>query len=150
MAQQPPVGQGLLIIEDSWSHSVTLLWTSDQPVERPLPEDKQHSQKTDIHATGGIRTQNPSKREAADPHLRPRGHCDRQNDSWAEKIFGWGCTFASPFLPPSWRPRKYCFVHHKPYMDWPDTKPLPPQWEAGDPEALLRNMPFTKYYDRRS
>jgi hypothetical protein len=36
MAQQPLVGQGLLIIEDSWSHSDTphlvgLLWTSDQP-----------------------------------------------------------------------------------------------------------------------
>jgi hypothetical protein len=36
MAEQPPVYQGLLIIEDSWSHSETphsagLLWTSDQP-----------------------------------------------------------------------------------------------------------------------
>jgi hypothetical protein len=36
MAQQPPVGQGLLIIEASRSHldtphSVGLLWTSDQP-----------------------------------------------------------------------------------------------------------------------
>jgi len=36
MAQQPQVGQGLLIIEDSRSHSDTphsvgLLWTSDQP-----------------------------------------------------------------------------------------------------------------------
>jgi len=35
LAQQTPVGQGLLIIEDSWSHSGTphsvgLLWTSDQ------------------------------------------------------------------------------------------------------------------------
>ena len=37
MAQQPPVGQGLLIQEDSLSHSdipqsVGLLWTSDQLV----------------------------------------------------------------------------------------------------------------------
>jgi hypothetical protein len=36
MSQQPPVGQGLLIIEASRSHSdiqqsVGLLWTSDQP-----------------------------------------------------------------------------------------------------------------------
>jgi hypothetical protein len=36
MVQQPPVCQGLLIIEASWSHSDTphsvgLLWTSDQP-----------------------------------------------------------------------------------------------------------------------
>jgi len=37
IAQQPPVGQGLLIIEDLRSHSdtphsVEVLWTSDQPV----------------------------------------------------------------------------------------------------------------------
>jgi len=36
VAQQPPVGQGLLIVEVSQSHSDTshtarLLWTSDQP-----------------------------------------------------------------------------------------------------------------------
>ena len=36
MAQQPLVGQGLLIIEDARSHSDTphpvgILWTSDQP-----------------------------------------------------------------------------------------------------------------------
>jgi hypothetical protein len=36
MAHQPPVGQGLLTIEDSWSHSDTpysvgFLWTGDQP-----------------------------------------------------------------------------------------------------------------------
>jgi hypothetical protein len=29
------------------------------------------------HATGGIRTRNPSKRRAAEPRLRPRGHWDR-------------------------------------------------------------------------
>ena len=39
MAQQPLVGQGLLIIEASRSHSVTpqsvgLLWTSAQPVAK--------------------------------------------------------------------------------------------------------------------
>jgi len=32
LAQQPPVGQGLLIPEVSRSHSLGLLWTSDQPV----------------------------------------------------------------------------------------------------------------------
>jgi hypothetical protein len=37
----------------------------------------QHSQETDIHAPGGIRSRNPSKRTAADPRLRPRGHWDR-------------------------------------------------------------------------
>jgi hypothetical protein len=33
---------------------------------------------TKIHAPGGIRTHNPSKRAAADPRLRPHGHWDRQ------------------------------------------------------------------------
>jgi hypothetical protein len=32
---------------------------------------------TNIHVLGGIRTHNPSKRAAADPRLRPRGHWDR-------------------------------------------------------------------------
>jgi hypothetical protein len=29
---------------------------------------------TNIHAPGGIRTHNPSKRATADPRLRPHGH----------------------------------------------------------------------------
>jgi hypothetical protein len=33
--------------------------------------------KTKIHAHGGIRTHAPSKRSAADPRLRPRGHWGR-------------------------------------------------------------------------
>ena len=81
MAQQPLVGQGLLIIEASRSysdtpHSVGLLWTSDQPDAQTssLP-DTQHLQETGVHAPGGIRTSNPSKRAAADPHLRRRGLC---------------------------------------------------------------------------
>jgi hypothetical protein len=34
--------------------------------------------KTNIHARGGIRTRNSSKRSAADLRLRPRGHWDRR------------------------------------------------------------------------
>jgi hypothetical protein len=34
---------------------------------------------TNIHAPGGIRTQNPSNRTAADLRLRPRGRCNRNN-----------------------------------------------------------------------
>jgi len=34
-------------------------------------------QETDIHAPGGIQTNIPSKRAAADPRLRPRGHWHR-------------------------------------------------------------------------
>jgi hypothetical protein len=36
----------------------------------------QHSQQTNIHAPGGIRTRDPSRRPAADPRLRPLGHWD--------------------------------------------------------------------------
>jgi hypothetical protein len=72
------VGQGLLIVQASRSHSDTphsvgLLWTSDQP-DPQLPDKTQYSQGTDIYAPGSIRTHIPSKRAAADPRLRPRGH----------------------------------------------------------------------------
>jgi len=40
--------------------------------ERSLPDNTQHSQQTDIHALGGIRTHNPSKRSATDQRLRSR------------------------------------------------------------------------------
>jgi hypothetical protein len=45
--------------------------------QRPLPDNTQHSQGTDIRATGGIRTANPSKQVAAGPGLRPLGRRDR-------------------------------------------------------------------------
>ena len=45
--------------------------------QRPLPDNTQHSQQTDIHACGGIRTHNLSRRAAADLRLRPLGHWDR-------------------------------------------------------------------------
>jgi len=47
------------------------------PSQRRLPDNTQHSQQTDIHTPGGIRIRNPSKRAAADPRLRQRGHFDR-------------------------------------------------------------------------
>jgi hypothetical protein len=46
------------------------------PTQRLLPDDTHHSQETDIHASGGIRTLNPSKRAAADVRHRSRGHWD--------------------------------------------------------------------------
>ena len=75
MAQQPLVVQGLLTIEASRSHSDTphsvgLLCTSDQPVAET--STWQHSQETDVHALGGIRTRNSSKRAAVDPRFTPR------------------------------------------------------------------------------
>jgi len=48
---------------------------------RPLTDNTQHSQETDIHAPSGIQTRNVlSKRAAADPRLRPCGHWDRQSE----------------------------------------------------------------------
>jgi len=72
-----------LFSEALWSHTDTphsaeLLWAGDHPDQRPQPGNTQHSLNTGIHAHGGIRTRDPRKRAAADPHLRPCGHWDRQ------------------------------------------------------------------------
>jgi len=67
-ATAPPVGQGLLIHEVSWSHSKTQHCRYDSsgrvisPSQRPLPNNTQHSQLTGIHVHGGIRTHNLSRR----------------------------------------------------------------------------------------
>ena len=45
--------------------SVGLLWMSDQ-LDAETSDNTQHSQQTDIHAHGGIRTHNLSRRAAAD------------------------------------------------------------------------------------
>jgi hypothetical protein len=81
MVQQSLVGQGLLIIEASrshsdTSHSVGLLWTSDQP--NAETSTWQNTTLTRYrHPCHRIRTRNPSKQTAADPHLRPRGYWDQ-------------------------------------------------------------------------
>ena len=80
MAQQPPVGQGFVIIDASRSHSDTphslgVLWTRDQPYAKTS---------TTTLTADGIRTRNPSKRAAADPRLRPRGHWDRRRGACVE------------------------------------------------------------------
>jgi hypothetical protein len=46
--------------------SVGLLWTRDRPVAETCTWQHKHSQETNIHAPGGIRTHDPSKRSAAD------------------------------------------------------------------------------------
>jgi len=38
--------------------------------QRPLPDNTQHSQQTDIYAPDGIRTRIPNKRAAADTSLK--------------------------------------------------------------------------------
>jgi len=47
------------------------------PLQRPLPDNTQHSQHTNIQALGGIQTHDRSRRAAVDLLLRPRGHWDR-------------------------------------------------------------------------
>jgi hypothetical protein len=51
------------------SHSVELLWASDQSDAETLPDNTQHLQETDIHAPGGIRIGSPSKRTATEARL---------------------------------------------------------------------------------
>ena len=82
----PPEGQGLLNHEVSRSHTTTHHSRYDSSVrvisssQRPLPDNTQHSQKTNIHATGGIRTHDLLRLAAADLRLRPRGYWDRHSD----------------------------------------------------------------------
>jgi len=47
--------------------------------QRPLPDNTQHSQQTNIRAPGGIRTHDLSRRAAVDLRLRPRSHWDRHH-----------------------------------------------------------------------
>jgi hypothetical protein len=76
------MGMWLINVEVSWFHSDTHTWYDSSGwviglMQRPLLENTQHSQETGIHAPVGIWTHNPSKRVAAHPQLRPRGHRDR-------------------------------------------------------------------------
>jgi hypothetical protein len=70
MAQQPLMGQSLVI-------TITLCMTPLNARRRDLHLTTQHSQDRDIHAPGGIRTHNPSKKAAGNPRLKPRAHWDR-------------------------------------------------------------------------
>ena len=47
--------------------------------QRPLPDNTQHSQQTNVHVPGGIRTHNLNWRVAEDLCLRPRGHWDQHS-----------------------------------------------------------------------
>ena len=55
LARKPPVGQDLLIHEDSRSHTIPHHSRQNSsgrvisPSQRPLPDNTQHSQQTDIH-----------------------------------------------------------------------------------------------------
>ena len=75
---RPSCYQGCMITVSYTRHKrEDFLGWAISPTQGPLSDNTQHSQETDIHALGRIRTQNSSKRAAADPRLRPRGHWDR-------------------------------------------------------------------------
>jgi len=51
-------------------------WISSS--QKSLPDNTQHSQQTNLHAPGGIRTHDLNRRTAAELCLRPRGRWDQQ------------------------------------------------------------------------
>jgi hypothetical protein len=83
MAQQPQWAKASSLSRIHY-HSQTCLTRYDssgrvtRPTQRPQPGKSQHSQETDIHASGGIRTHNPSKRAATNPRLKLCGRWDQK------------------------------------------------------------------------
>jgi hypothetical protein len=71
----PPRPRGFLVTHNDAPHSVWLHWMSDQLVADT--STWQHTQQTNIHAPGGIRIHERSRRAAVDLCLRQRGYWDR-------------------------------------------------------------------------
>jgi hypothetical protein len=80
--KSPVVGVGLLIFEVPWSHSFRHTTLGRTPLgewsvrRRDLCLTTHNAHKRNIHASGGIRTHNPSKRLAEGPRLTRSGHWD--------------------------------------------------------------------------
>jgi len=68
----------LVTHNDTDTHTVGFPGGGISPTYRPVPDKTQHSYQINIHTPSGIRTRNLSRQAAADPHLRTRGHWDRQ------------------------------------------------------------------------
>ena len=51
---QPPHYRGYTITLRVTPQSVGLLWTSDHPTQRPIPDNTQHTQQRDRHACAGF------------------------------------------------------------------------------------------------
>jgi hypothetical protein len=73
---EPPHYWGFAITLRHTTHTVEVLWTSDQ-LDAEMSTWQHTTLTRDKHPwLGGIRTRNPSKRAAADPRFKPRGHRD--------------------------------------------------------------------------
>ena len=68
---RPPHYRRFMITLRHTTLSVGLPGRVIRPTQRSLSDNTQQSQQTDIHAPGGIRTHNSSKRAAEDQRLRP-------------------------------------------------------------------------------
>jgi hypothetical protein len=81
----PVAGFSLLVFEVSWSHTTMRHSREDSPgrvinpSQTPLPDSTQHSHNTHIHAPGGIRNHNLSRRVVEDLRFTPRGHWDQHH-----------------------------------------------------------------------
>ena len=69
----------LITHSDTHTHGGTPL-DHGRPVAETSTCKIQHSQGTNTHPPSGIETRNPSKRETADPRLKPHGHWVRAVD----------------------------------------------------------------------
>jgi hypothetical protein len=75
------------------------------PSQRPLPDNTQHPQQTNIHAPGGIRTHDLSRRAAEDPRLRarerPKTHAlERAATGTGKNILLEGCSLTDTWFIP--------------------------------------------------
>jgi hypothetical protein len=79
MAQQPYSDLGLQLVDVSKSQTQYNRYDSSgcviDPSQSPLPD---YSQPTNVYASGGIRTRNPSKLAAADRRLTRTGDRDQE------------------------------------------------------------------------
>jgi len=68
-----------LCYHTKWTHHTP--WESSGQMisytQKSSPDNRQQSQKKQDHAPGGIRTHKPSRREAVEPRIRPRGDWKR-------------------------------------------------------------------------
>jgi len=104
VALRPNEGNGLLMLEVSRSYTTThhsRHCSSGRVIsssQRPLPDNTQHSQQSDINVPGGIRTQNLNRRAALDRAATGTGKYFTINlpPCWCQYLFYFIC-----FIPGS-------------------------------------------------